>query len=477
MLEPFPLLHVKPAVVPPLDPDFRPIALGNRQYRRAVAAAARTIPLTIALERNDGLVSTFRTELLPQSAGTDAETLCYVERLVKFLLWQKGGWRLVVDGPREIGEALRQTYSAQGKRAFDTQMMNSAYDRPFMVEMVSAGKAPAEQESASPLGGHLDGCRIGFDLGASDYKLAAVRDGEPVFSTELPWHPRDEADPAYHLAKIRDGLKLAATHLPRVDAIGGSSAGILVNNRVMVASLFRAVPKAVFEEKVKPLFLNLQKEWGVPLDVANDGDVTALAGAMSLKETALLGIAMGSSQAGGYLDPAGRITGWLNELAFAPVDYNPRAATDEWSGDIGCGALYFSQQAVVRLAPIAGIALPSRDVPGQLAFVQELHAGGDARAARIFETIGVYLGYALAQYADHYACRHLLVMGRVTSGAGGELIRRNAQAVLAREFPDLAPKLAVHLPDEKSRRVGQAVAAAALPSLTDGATGAKKHTR
>jgi predicted NBD/HSP70 family sugar kinase len=315
------------------------------------------------------------------------------------------------------------------------------------------------------LGGHLEGCRIGFDLGASDYKLAAVRNGEAVFTTEIPWDPRHESNPDWHYQQINDGLKLAAKHLPRVDAIGGSSAGIYIDNRVMVASLFRAVPPDLFAQKIRPLFLNLRKEWGVPFEVANDGDVTALAGSMSLQDHGVLGIAMGSSQAAGFLDAQGRITGWLNELAFAPVDYSPRAAVDEWSGDVGCGVQCFSQQAVVRLASSAGIDLPAGHPAEQLKFVQDLHKQGDPRPPKVFETIGVYLGYALAHYADMYDFRHLLVLGRVTSGAGGDCIVQKANEVLRTDFPELAKKLSLHLPDEKSKRVGQAVAAASLPEI------------
>jgi predicted NBD/HSP70 family sugar kinase len=286
-----------------------------------------------------------------------------------------------------------------------------------------------------------------------------------VYTTEIPWDPRAQDDPDWHYRKINDGLRLAAKHLPRVDAIGGSSAGIYVDNKVMVASIFRAVPPELFAKKVKPLFLNLRQEWGVPLEVANDGDVTALAGAMSLQTNAVLGVAMGSSQAAGFLDAQGRITGWLNELAFAPIDYNPGAAADEWSGDLGCGAQYFSQQAVVRLAPAAGIVLEKGNPAEQLKFVQELHQQGDPRPPKIFETIGVYLGYALAHYAEMYDFHHLLVLGRVTSGAGGDLIVQRASEVLSADFPELAQKLSVHLPDEKSKRVGQAVAAASLPEI------------
>ena len=233
----------------------------------------------------------------------------------------------------------------------------------------------------------------------------------------------------------------------------------------MVASLFRAVAPEAFAQKVKPMFLRLREEWGVPLEVANDGDVTALAGAMSLNAHAVLGLAMGSSQAAGFLDGEGRITGWLNELAFAPVEYRVEAPADEWSGDVGCGVQCFSQQAVVRLAPAAGIDLPAGHPAEQLLFVQNLQRAGDSRPARIFATIGVYLGYALAQYASMYDFRHALILGRVTSGEGGAIIVAQANEVLRAEFPELAGRIALHLPDEKSKRLGQAVAAASLPEL------------
>jgi predicted NBD/HSP70 family sugar kinase len=453
-------LLAEPSLPAPLDPSFRPVALGNRRYLTEARRSGKGRPLAFALERNDGLVSAFRTEV---SGEDDPATLAYAERLVKTLLWQKGGWKLFVAGPKAVADHLRATYRPGAARAFDADIVVQVFDKPFVVEHVPESKLPPERESSAPVGGHLDGCRIGFDLGASDYKVAAIKEGEAIFTAELPWDPSVQKDPEYHYAKIREGLKLAASKLPRVDAIGGSTAGVVVRNEIRVASLFRAVPPDLFAAKARPIFLNLAREWGVPFEVANDGDVTALAGGMSLREQALLGVAMGSSEAGGYLDPQGRITGWLNELGFCPVDYSPTAAVDPWSGDRGCGALYFSQQAVVKLAPAARIELPKAHPAEQLKHVQELHAKGDARAAKIFETIGVYLGHAMALYADLYEYRHLLTLGRVTSGRGGDLILENARKALAADYPELKGRVQVSLPDEKSKRVGQAVAAASLP--------------
>jgi predicted NBD/HSP70 family sugar kinase len=388
-----------------------------------------------------------------------------VERIVKFLLWSRGGWKLFIGGPKIVGEFIRKTYSARGARKFDCEMMEIAYGKKFQVVITTPGKVPGNREMQVAPGGHLKGCRIGFDLGASDYKVSAVIDGEAVFTEEAPWDPKSQPNPEYHYHHVSAALHRAAAHLPRVDAIGGSSAGIIVDNEIRVASLLRAIPKKDFPKAAK-IFKRIQREWNLPVVVMNDGDVTALAGALSLRKKGMLGIAMGSSEAAGFMDKHGRILGWLNELAFAPVDYNPEAAADEWSGDRGVGVMYFSQQAVNKLLPAAGISLPaSLGLPERLKEVQGLMARDDPRAAKIYETIGVYLGYAMAHYAEFYDFSHALILGRVTTGRGGDIVLEKAHEVLRLEFPAVAAKIELHVPDEKSRRVGQAVAAASLPEV------------
>ena len=163
--------------------------------------------------------------------------------------------------------------------------------------------------------------RIGFDAGGSDRKVSAVIDGESVYSEEVVWFPKINSDPDYHYQGILEAMKTAASKMPRVDAIGISSAGVYIDNRIMNASLFLKVSKEDFEKKVKNMYLDVAKEIGenIPVEVANDGDVTALAGAMNLNDNSVLGIAMGTSEAGGYVDPQGNITGWLNELHSFPL--------------------------------------------------------------------------------------------------------------------------------------------------------------
>ncbi len=462
------LMLTTPKVVPPLDPEFRPAVLGNRRYRKEVQASGQGQKVVIGIERENGLVCRREFTVFPEGSQHDADTLYFVDRLVKFDLWSRGGWKIHYSGPEFVGRYLQASYAAGGSREFDVNLMSQVYEKPFEVTFVDEKDVPRNKENPSALGGHLDGNRIGFDLGASDLKFSAVVNGEVVFSTEVPWDPRNQADPDYHYRVINQGLTSAASYLPgkKPQAIGGSSAGVLVANRVMVASLFRAVPPELFDAKVKGMFIRLGKEWGVPLDVINDGDVTALAGGMAYDTKALLGVAMGSSQAAGYMDAQGRIAGWLNELAFAPVDYNPEAPADEWSGDRGVGVLYFSQQAVNKLAPKAGLVFPdSMGLPQRLEEVQRLMASGDQRVIPIYETIGIYLGYAIAHYSDAYDLQNVLILGRVTTGPGGDIIVEKAKEVLAAEFPNLASEVSILVPDEKAKRVGQAIAAASLPAI------------
>jgi predicted NBD/HSP70 family sugar kinase len=457
-------VEVNPAVIAPLDPGFLPASLFTRSYRELVAALGG-VPLRLALERGDGSISTFHTSVVPPSAGHLAATLFYVQRIVKFLLWQRGAWRVYVGGPAEVGEHIKAVYSPTGVRKFDFDFMGAVYEHPFEVVVTSAAAVPQAKEVTMPLGRQLDGCRVGFDLGASDRKASAVSNGEPVFSEEVIWDPRKASDPDYHYQGVMDSIRHAAAHLPHLDAVGGSAAGVYINNRVRVGSLYRSVPPQQFAEKIVPLFLRIRDELGVPMEVVNDGEVTALAGSMSLGENPVLGVALGSSQAAGYVNREGNITGWLNELAFVPIDYRPNGPVDEWSGDC-CGAQYFSQQATNRVASGAGMQFPEGlGLPERLVLLQKKMEAEDPLAAKVYETIGTYLGYGVAHYADFYDLKHVLILGRVTTGRGGEIILSKSLEVLRTEFPEIASAISIALPDEKNRRVGQSIAAASLPAI------------
>ncbi len=455
---------VPPRVQPPLDENFRPAVLTNRNFQREVESIGERF--VIGVERSGGNISRFETKVYPEGHPNFDANYQYTERIVKFLLWQRGGHTLHVGGLPKIAEYLKQAYSKQGSQKFDFDFMGTqVYEREFSVLSCAVDEVPASRETGKLLGRNLQGHRIGFDLGASDRKVSAVVDGTPIYSEEVVWEPRKNADPEYHYREVMAALMTAASKMPRVDAIGGSSAGIYIDNRPMVASLFRGIPQEKFGE-IKNMFLRIREEMGVPLEVINDGDVTALAGSMSIEDNAILGIALGSSEAAGYVNNEGHIMGWLNELAFAPVDYSPYAPDEEWSGDKGCGANYFSQQCVFRLAPKAGIEIPADVTDAEkLKVVQEKLEAGHDGALKIWQSMGVYLGYGIAHYADFYEIKHVLILGRCTSGRGGDLLLEGAKKVFETEFPELLKKIELHLPDEKVRRVGQSVAAASLPVI------------
>ena len=450
-----------------LEPEFMPMAKVICDFKAAVAKA-ESQKIVVCVERTNSLMATYPMDIYKDGTGHDEENYGIIERIIKTLLWAKGGFKVYIAGSKYIYDRVKADYCIGGAREFDFNFMARVYERPFEVEYVeNIADAPKENDSASPIGRHLDGCRIGFDAGGSDRKVSAVVNGETVYSEEVVWFPKLQSDPMYHYEGILNAMKTAASHMPRVDAIGVSSAGVYVDNKIMVASLFLKVNDEDFEKHVKNMYIDVAKEIGdVPIEVANDGDVTALAGAMSLEDNGVMGIAMGTSEAAGYVDMDGNITGWLNELAFVPVDFNKGAMVDEWSGDYGCGVKYFSQDAVIKLAPKAGIELDESLSPAEkLKVVQGLMEEGDSRAADIYETIGTYFGYTIAYYAMFYDIKHVLIMGRVTSGNGGTILLSKANEVLNAEFPELAEKIQLHIPDEKARRVGQSVAAASLPKI------------
>ncbi|MBO4262545.1 MAG: ROK family protein, partial [Clostridia bacterium] len=395
-------------------------------------------------------------------AAHSAENNKMAERMIKTILWVVGGYKIYISGDKGVYEYIKNAYTENGIRAFDKGFMERVYESKFEVVYCEDKDFPAFKKCSLSVGGHLDGCRIGFDAGGSDRKVSAVIDGEVVYSEEVVWFPKINSDPDYHYKEILTAMKTAASKMPRVDAIGVSSAGVYVNNKIMVASLFLKVNDEDFEKKVKTMYIDVAKEMGdVPLEVANDGDVTALAGAIDLDDNEVLGIAMGTSEAVGYINSDGGLNGWLSELAFVPVDYNEDAMVDEWSGDYGCGVKYFSQDGVIKLAESGGFKFDEGLSPAEkLKVIQKLMLSGDPLARQIYEDIGVYLGYTLPFYSLFYDIKHVLLLGRVTSGEGGNIVIEKAKQVLKEEFPELSFKL--EMPDEKNRRVGQSIAAASL---------------
>ncbi|MBR5388735.1 MAG: ROK family protein [Clostridia bacterium] len=449
--------------VPEFDKGFSPISEVLKSYRKDVKNAPHET-LKICVERNKGYNYVFSLDVYKEESKLEI-SYRVVERMIKAVLWVAGGYKIYICGSDYIFDRVKKDYSASGARAFDVDFMSTVYERPFEVVKVSEKDFPKENKCSLKIGGHLEGCRIGFDAGGSDRKVSAVIDGKVVYSEEVVWHPKLSTDWRYQYDGIKTAFLTAASKMPRVDAVGVSSAGVYIDNKIMVASLFLKIPEEDREKHVKTMYLDIAKELGYKIDVENDGDVTALAGAMALKENGVLGIAMGTSEAVGYINKDGNLNGWISELAFAPVDMNPDAMQDEWSGDIGCGVKYFSQDGVIKLAESAGIKFDESLSPAEkLKVVQKMLAEGDGIAKQIFDDIGTYLGYTLAFYSEFYDINVLLLLGRVTSGAATDLIVDKAKKVLADEYPELKD-IKIIIPDESIKRVGQSIAAASLTEI------------
>lgn len=448
---------------PKFDPGYQPIERRLEAYEEAVKAAERKQRVTLAVERNGGYNYIYSFDAFADGTGKDGENLLFSERILKTVLWLVGGYRVGVGGSEFLYRALRERYCATGERAFDADFMSGVYEKPFEVYFMREGEIPAAKSVSLKAGGHLKGCRIGFDAGGSDRKVSAVIGGKAVYSEEVVWHPKTTSDPSYHYREILTAMRTAASKMPRVDAIGVSSAGVYVDNRIMASSLFISVDKEKYGDYVKNMYLNIAKEMGdIPIEVANDGDVTALAGSLESGEKNVLGIAMGTSEAVGYINADGGLNGWLSELAFVPVDLNGDAMTDEWSGDKGVGCKYFSQDAVIKLARAGGYVFRENSTPAEkLKEIQKLAEEGDSLALQVFDDIGVYLAYTLPFYARFYRIERVLLLGRVTAGRGGAALLAACKRTLKEEFPDWSGEII--LPDESSRRVGQSIAAASLP--------------
>ena len=465
--------------IPKYDPDFKPAILELQKFNEEVSKSQDKTEIIICLERTNGYNYHYKTFIFKDGTGHDDENFFIIERICKILLWIVGGYKFYISGSNLIASKLKSVYQENGQRKFDYFFFKDVYENFIDVISCSKEEIPKLNLEDISLSKGLNGSRIGFDAGGSDRKVSAVVNGEVKFSEETVWNPKTSSDPNYHIDGIMDSFYKACEHLPTVDGVGISTAGVVVDNKVMVSALFLKVPKELYEQKIKNIYVdcvkNLEKKYNkkIPVIVANDGDVTALAGLLELKTNeGILGIAMGTSQAGGYINKGGKLTGWLNELAFVPIDFNKNAKKDTWSGDFGCGKYYFSQEAVIKLATNANIKFGENMTPAnKLELIQSMIEKGTDNekkiAENIFTDIGIYLGYTIPFYAHFYDFKHLQILGRVVSGKGGNIIIDKAKEILENEFNELSKNIVIHIPDEKSRRVGQSVAAASLPELSE----------
>merc|ERR1711871_24376 len=378
-------------------------------------------------------------------------------------------------------------FSEGGAYEFEAKSMPNVCGTPgtkFEVKIVKAEELPEAKDTPQVCGKEADGCRLAFDLGKSDIKSVAVKDGEVVYSKETEWDVTNK-DPQYHFDAIEAELKKAAEKLPQVDAVGGSATGtVSAANEATWCDIFPNVPPDVYKDQVRDIFIRIAQEIAgdVPLKVINDGEVTALAAYQKIKAGNIMGISMGSSEGGGYANADGNLMGWINELCYLRLDLNPDAPTDPWTkgNHTGISHMYLGQRAPTRLAVKTGIELPESyqyPHPDMCTIKHETHAqclklvqaglkdpAHTEKVKELYETVGVYLGYALAQYCEFYAIDHVMILGRVSKGDGGDIMLATAKKVLETEFPEYAG-MEFHTADDHFKADGKCIAAAALPEI------------
>ncbi|MBR2363837.1 MAG: hypothetical protein IKA79_01430, partial [Lentisphaeria bacterium] len=113
----------KCGMIPELDKDFIPAVLWDREFKKEVRASGRAKEIAIAVERTEESVSVISTIVFDKAdAGEMAANVRHVERLVKGLLWMRGGYKVTIAGAPEVAEKLAEIYSEKGERAFDYAM-------------------------------------------------------------------------------------------------------------------------------------------------------------------------------------------------------------------------------------------------------------------------------------------------------------------------------------------------------------------
>jgi len=480
------LLVVEPKVKAPLDPGFAPVVLAKREYRKAAEGCADTF--YFALPRPDGCA---RGELkvFPEDDRRYQASVILAGVMIQELIWMCGATELQLSGPAKFCETMKTAFSKGGTYEFEADVMPKAFGTPektFEVKIVAAGDMPAKKDSPQVCGKTANGCRLAFDLGKSDIKTVAIKDGEVLDSKETEWDVTN-VDPDYHYKAITDAMRATidrakANGFGDIQAVGGSATGTVSgDNEATWCDIFPNVPPDVYKAKVVDIFKRMAKDIAgdVPLKVINDGEVTALAAVQKIGKGNVMGISMGSSEGAGYANSDGNLMGWINELCYVKLDMNPKAPTDPWTKGAhrGISHMYLGQRGATKNAyKICDVpenykyphpdmcTIKHEDHAQCLKLIQAAMKDNPEKASDLYKTCGVYLGYGLAQYCEFYSIEHVMILGRVSKGAGGDLVLQTASEVLATEFPHL-PKITFHTADDHFKAVGQCIAAAALPVI------------
>jgi len=451
-------LDIKVKNKPFYEPGFIPAYKFIEAYLKGASQ-----PYALAWQRKD-YISKFSTFIYgtPEKSELD---YYYLKLITEFTYNIWGGWKLYLCGDEALSLKIKAAMLDTLAKFGSWGSIKLLFNQDFTVEFLPFEQCP-QNEGSKPFGNHLNGCRIGFDGGGSDRKVSAVIDGEVVYSEEVLWEAKFRSDIDYHYNEVLTAFKTAAAKMPRVDAIGVSIAGSMVGDQYYRGTITKEVSAKDMEEKGRDLFRRAADQIGpnIPVVGRNDGDIAALAGAMSLQKNKLWGVPLGTGFGSGYVDGAGNLKDWSTNMAFSKVAVNEDAHSSELLGFIGIGESYISQNRVIEMAEKEGIEMPPELYPAEkLLIIQDYMNKGDSRTTRIFTYMGCCFAHMLPLADLFLDIEHVYLIGRLVSGKGGEVFVQECQRVLNEDYPDHAAKMTLWLPDENDRRVSQSVAAASLP--------------
>lgn len=433
-----------------LDKDFKPIIDSFESFQRRAKE-----PITLTIKRGEEVIFPFSMRI----SSNFEKSYFYTKRLLLTLLWMVGGEEIFYTGSPLFYHYLEKRLETDEEILSSLHEMEKIFNRSFSFKRVE--EVPQRKDKVNPFSGSFKGCRIGLDLGGSDRKVTVVKDNEVVYSEETLWSPKEQNDPQYHYLGMLDSLERAKKYLPHVDGIGISTAGIVANNELLFAALYAKVTEEKKQKEARPVFKNIMKEHfpNVPFQVENDGDVSAIGASALYHKNKVLGLALGTSFAAGYVKDSS-LNGWISELSKVPINVSKKARKHYILGIEGSASEYLSQKGIVYLLENNGLSLQG-DLPHKLLQIQKLAEEGDPLVLKGYHDMGIYLGSDIRYLSLFYDIESVFLLGRVMSGKGGEILLQTASDYLKKK------KMQIDLfsADEDFKRLGQSYIAASLPNI------------
>ena len=88
-------------MVAKLEPEFMPMVKVINDFKEAVKNADSQ-ELVICVERNNGLTAVYKMDIYKEGTGHDEENYAVAERIIKTLLWAKGGFKVFIAGSKYV---------------------------------------------------------------------------------------------------------------------------------------------------------------------------------------------------------------------------------------------------------------------------------------------------------------------------------------------------------------------------------------